>query len=75
MGVAPVKVIFAVIVAFEVAKKGKQASITKFVILPSIGIIVIKSMCRKQGQSSALADILVDILIPVIQLMGSEVNF
>ena len=72
MGVAPVKVIFAVIVAFEVAKKGKQASITN---LPSIGIIVIKSMCRKQGQSSALANILVDILIPVIQLMGSEVNF
>ena len=44
----------------------------KIVILQSIGIIVIKS--RKQGQSSTPADILVDNLIPTIQLIGIKLS-
>ena len=50
-----------------IAKKSKQTSVRKkFVILQSIGIIAIKVV--KQGQSSTSADILVDNLIPIIQL-------
>ena len=71
MGVVPVKIIFMVILSFEVAlvnspniiiatKKSKQTSVRKkLVIKQSIGIIIVK-----QGQSSIPADFPVYIFNP-----------